>query len=833
MADKNNERLGSLTLAKDNPNYGTSPIVGGVKAGNDFWDIANIDETRWDQSFPFQFILVKHDGQGRYARVANGTFTLPIPPEAMTITMPFAIAISHTLGGVVEEHNGIVRKLISFNGTTGILPGRGAGSSVPSFNAAQSIFSGTIRSAESFSATKGTIGQQLRSNSISDDDITGDLKGTTGYYQFKLLENYLEAYANMKKRVGGKKYHLAWAHWKTQAVYLVTPSVFEVRQAWPESPLEYRYSLNMVAWRRINLQAAGSIQNDYKPAVRDPGKLQQLIANLDAARRSMAKLKDVISSVGQDVDGLLFEPLRSTALAMKDLLGIPISLADLPVNIVRDLKKTVLEFVGAGAAAQDVAAAFSGFSNNIGTELQDVGKAIESFSVSTGKAETKNGQSASSSSDLTSSGPDPANKVLENPQDNFELFEKLKPGELNIPPSVTRKIVEERERVRSLNRLDYENARNGIIQLMNDFSELVGAGSASFNRIYGKDAPTTTKVPTPDDFDAIFAMNAAAMELNKLAVSGQIGDQTKLTAIEYVAGLAGRSGITFKVPNSQFQIPFPYGSTLERVAARYLGDADRWQEIATLNRLREPYVDEVGFDLPLLVNGSENQVVVSSAENLYIGQPVWLVSSVQSRIKRRITAIDYVSLANVVLTLDGDADLHLFTTPAHATLHAYLPDTVNSQMLISIPDSEQPTDPDIRLKSIPGLDEFQNFLDVGGVDLLLTSDGDAAITNDGDWKLAIGLTNLLQRVRVFFGTPKGSALHHSSYGYQGEAGKSTADMSAQELLNSTKDLFTFETAFTGVKHASVVKNGPTASLNLAVEIAGTNRLIPITFDVEN
>jgi hypothetical protein len=58
---------------------------------------------------------------------------------------------------------------------------------------------------------------------------------------------------------------------------------------------------------------------------------------------------------------------------------------------------------------------------------------------------------------------------------------------------VTRKIVEERERVRKLNRLDYENFRNGIVQLMADFSDLVGAGSTAYNRIYGKPPPTAPR----------------------------------------------------------------------------------------------------------------------------------------------------------------------------------------------------------------------------------------------------------------------------------------------------------------------------------------------------
>lgn len=833
MADKNNERLGSLTLAKDNPDYGTSPTIGGVKASHPLWDIANIAEERWDQSFPFQLIIVKHDGQNSYSRVPNGTYTLPIPPEALSVRLVMGVSKTHTLGGVVEEHNGVVGKIYTMRGTTGVLPGRGAGSSVPSFNVAQSIFAGTIRSVQNVVQTASTIGKQLRSNSISDDEIASDLKGTTGYYQFQLLSRFIQAYLNMKKRPGAKNFHLAFADWKSDEVTLVKPEAFEVTKD-ASSPLEYRYNIVLDGFRGINLQAAGSIQNNVTPAIRDPGKLQQMIANIDAARRTIAGLKDVISAAGQDINGLLFEPLRSMSLAVKDLMGVPITLIDLPTNIIRDMKGAILEMAGIGQAGADLAATFGSFGSNLGSELEDAKNQITGFSISTGKAETRNGQDPQVlRQELGPSGPDPANKILENPQDNYDLFEKIKPGELNVPPSVTRKIVEERERVRKLNRLDYENFRNGVMQLMTEFANLVGAGSAEYNRIYGKPPPTSDKTPTQDDFDALFAMNAAAMEMNRLAVSGEIGDQAKVSAIEYVAGLAARSGIDFTVPNSKFQVPFPYGCTLEWLAVRYLGSADRWHEIATLNKLREPYVDEVGFDLPLLVNGSANQVVVSSADNLYITQPVWVVSNVQVRQKRRIQAIDVIAPGNVVLTLDGDPTLDVFTTAAKATLHAYLPDTVNSQMLISIPDAELPTDPDLRLKSLPGLDEFQNFIDVGGVDLLLTQDGDAAITNDGDWKYAIGLTNLLQRVRVFFGTPKRSAVRHPSYGYEGQAGVSTADMSAQDLLKSTQDLFTFETAFTGVKHASVVKSGPSASLNLAVEIAGGRRLIPITIDVAN
>lgn len=831
MADKLNERLGSLTLAKDNPNLGSKPQLGGVDASHPFWDTATVDETRWDQSYPFQFFLVKSASGGKYTQVGGSTFTLPIPPEALQKSMPFAISKEHTLGGVVENHNGIKHKLYTLTGTTGVLPGRATGKSAPSFSAIPSIFAGTVSSAQQLgSSLTTTFSSQIRSNSVTDQDIQGDLKGTTGYYQFQLLEKYLEAYANMKEKVGGKKLQLAFAHWKTQEVFLITPLNFDVRQAWPEA-LEYRYTLQFDAWRRINLQSSGNIASNYTPAVRNPGAMGSLVQNLDNMRHSLAGLKDVITSAGQDVDNVLFEPLRSTALMAKDLLGIPITLADLPVNLIRDMKSAILEYVGVGMAASDTSAQLGSFQQNVGSEFQDIINQIQYYTTHVGKGDSQNGQLPDVSVQaLGSAGPDPGNKVLENPRDFYDFFAKLKPGDLHIAPAVTRKIVLERERVRNLKRIDYQNYRDNIVQLMNDFSDLVGAGSSSYNKIYNRTGTISSKSPTQDDFDVIFALNQSAIEMGRLAVSGEIGDQHTLDAIEYVAGLASRSGITFTVPNSKFQVPFPYGCTLEKLADRYLGDSDRWQEIAALNRLREPYVDEEGFDLLLLVNGNGNQIVVSDSSNLFIGQTVWISSRTQVRQKRHITSIEVITDGNVLLTVDGDPTLDVFKVSAGADMHAYLPDTVNSQMLISIPDADPATDPDFQLKSIPGIDEFQQLIQVGGVDLLLTTTGDAAITHDGDWKLAVGLTNLIQRVRVFFGTPKGSLIHHKSFGYAAQVGRSTADFTAQDLLNSTQDLFDFEPAFTGVKYAQVLKNGPSASLSIGVEVTGSKRLLPITVE---
>lgn len=811
---------GSIQLAAQNaiPAEFTS-------APDPFWTELQIDESRWDAVYPFQLILVKHVGSGQYQPVGNGTFTLPIPPSALQRSMPFAMVPDVTLGGIVEQDNGIPVRPITLQGTMGVVPGRGAGTQPQ--NGGFSIFAGTI-AATSRLATNSPS-SALTATVLTDDDISGDLAGTTGYYQFLLLQKFLEGYANLKKTAAGSAYRLAFAHWKRQEVFLVTPLVYDAQQT-ASSPHEITFNLAFKAWRRIDLNVSSQAISTALPIAKDPAKLQQLLANIDNCRQVLANASDVVQAVRSDVSTALYEPLRSVSLFVKDVLGVAISAADLPVNIVKDMKGAILEALSTNQTAQGTAGFLGTLPQRLSAGLQDAKTTLQQFSVSTGKAEVGSGDNYQGLPGIGSADPDPANKLLENPADNYDLFAAIKPGDLNLPPNVTKKILAERQRVRQFTRLNFETMRDTLVSLAADFADGVGAGDASYNKLNGRPVPSSTRTPTADDFDVIFNLNQSILEMNRLAASTTINpDQT--TAIDYIAGLATRSGIEFTVPNSKRMVPFPYGSTLEKLSARYLGDPDRWMEIATLNRLRDPYVDEEGFNLPLLVNGSGNIVAVGDASHLFVGQPVWLSSGSASRTKRRITKIDPISTNVFNVTVDGDPTLNAYTTLAGANLHAFLPDTVNSQMLIAIPDDGQPNEVDYGGKSIPGLDLYNTWLQIGGVDLMLTQSGDAAITPDGDWKLAIGMQNLVQRVYTFVRTRKGSLIRHPTYGIAVKPGDSTADITAKELLASIKSLFTFDPVFTSVHGATVQKQGPAAKLSMSLGVIGTQTLLPISLDV--
>lgn len=821
-------KFSSLLLAQENPYVKTDD------SADSFWFRKDsIQRLNWDKSYPYQLIVVERVAEGQYREMQNfGKFTLPIPPESMAIDMPFAITTSLTLGGVIEEHNGAPMRMITFSGTTGVMPLRGTAQTLQSFGVAQSIFAGTINAATATAnaaldaASSFTSGTNLTfPNVLKDSDVAGDdsIGKTSGYYQFRLLQNYLESYAHLKKKAAGKNARLAVAIWKDEAVYLVTPVTFSVRKAVPDA-LIYNYTLSFKAWRRVSLDFQAEPANAYVPIIRDPSALARTLKVLEDARRVLQGAQQTLHAIGGDVDASVFEPLRQSLYFVKDALGVSIAFGDLPVRILQDAKGVVLQYLSTKDGINNIR-------KNVSARLDqsaELADQLQELLAETGLAETGASEPSFKTTALSTS---PANDPFTHPEDYSEVFNLLQPGQMNLTPTTVKAIIGERTKIRRLTRLDFQNMRDALQQTMADIADAVGAGDATYDDTFGRTPRTSSRAePTDSDFDTLFALNDVVMELGKLAASGTI-ERGKISSVEFMGGLARRSGIAFTTPRSKFAVPFPYGSSLEQLAYRYLGDPDRWGEIAALNGLVEPWVDEEGFDLLLLTNGSGNEVQVADASQLYAGQQVWLSSPLTTRAMRRIVSIRKIAAAQFVVTVDGDPDLSRFTTVAGSTLHAFTPDTLNSQMLVYIPSDQEPADEDFLTKSVPGIDQFDPLIEAGGVDLLLTSDNDLAVTPDGDCRLAVGLTNIIQMARIRLSVVRGSLMRHPHFGLPVAPGMSTADMDATQLAKAAKDLFA-DSTYIGVKNVSVLKQGPLVNLGLTITVSGVKQPIPITVQVK-
>lgn len=795
-----------------------------VEQNDSFWSHAEIDSARWNQAFPYQLLLVKRNGT-QYTDTDSVSkkwrFTLPIPPNSISYSMPFAISGEVKLDGYHEQHGGAPIRNISFSGTTGVLPNKGSAEQRQSQPFVQSllggIFAGTIASTQ----RTASIITGVKPNVVTDDELSGTIGQTSGYVQFRRLQEFFENYVAFKKTKQGKDYCLALAIWKDQAVYLVTPLVFNVTRT-ADSPFEYPYQLSFRAWRRVTLSTNGPEPEVFKPLSTDANKIGKLLVAIDKARQVLEGAAYTIQAFVGDIEHTLLEPLRSLSMAAKDLAGVSLALADVPDQIVKDAKTSI---IAAAAIRTNFEVQFADADQSTRQTASD----MSALAAKTNQGTTGGGFQLDSYTGTDNT--DSVNKVFENPGKYYSFFSRITLSQIQLPPTLVRAVINERERVRKLTRLDYEQMRDNFVQLMADYADAVGAGNSTFATTYSRSQPTSTRTPSSGDFQVLFAMNRVVMELNRMAASSSI-NRFQLDSIDFVAGLASRSGIAFTVPKSKYAVPFPYAMTLEQLANRYLGNPDRWIEIAALNGLRAPYVDEVGFDLPLLTNGKDNQVEVADSSNLYIGQMVWIRSTTTAMTSRHIQKIEKINDSQSVLTLDGDATMGLYTTLAQATLHAFLPDTVNSMMQIYIPSDDEPEFSDWKTKGIPGVDMFDPLVEAGGIDILLTEDGDLAVTPDGDCLLAVGLTNIIQTAKIRLSVTQGELNRHPQFGLAIKLGASTADVDAKTLLHSCQDLFADDPTFTGVTSASVLKQGNTAIIGLQIGVKGVSQLIPVTFKVQ-
>lgn len=797
---------------------------------------STISSDFWNQSRPYQFIVCEAQGNDVYRKKAGRgwQFTLPIPPEALDISTQFAINTTATMGGIVEEHAGIRFKMINISGTTGVLFGKDEAKVPVQSPFIETIFAGTINQARNTASIASQLSPnntaQLKPNIIDSADFLDLTKmgKLSGYYQWRLLQYFFESYAELKKTPEGRNARLAFAMWKSEEVLLVTPLSFEVPRS-AQQPLEYPYRISLKAWKRIKLsEGSGEIIKKYVPVQLSPSRMAKLLTNMENARRVLQSARKTIMALGGDVQANLFTPIRELCLFAKDALSVPLSVADLADAVIRDTKSAILELASTGDA-------ISNFGTNISDRFGQVSSNINSIEVTGTNANIRALASEQGDDPKTVSGRNahPANAPFESPSDNFDFFSTVSVADLHLSPATTSKIAADRERVRNLSRVDFQKRRDAVQATSDAFANALGIGNDTYNRTYGIEIPANISInaPTEEDFESLAAMQQVVVEMNRLIATNNNDPQSKIKSIELMAGLATRSGIAFTVPTSKFPVPFSYGSTLEMMAQRYLGDSNRWMELVALNGYKTPFVDEIGFDLPLLVNGAGNVVMVADASNLYVNQTVWIQADSEFRTKRHITKIDSVSATQNYVTVDGDSNLDIYKTLSNASLHTFLPNTVNSQQMIYIPSNQIPREQDFRTGAIPGLNEFNSLIEVGGIDLLLTPKNELIVTPDGDTKWSFGLTNVIQTVRLAFSIRQGTLLQHPEFGFPLTVGSSIADFSSGDVIGALQNMFSNNPTFSGLTAANINLTGGVAQVGIALAISNTGMVLPVSVDL--
>lgn len=800
--------------------YTLNIFYSGIPETANRWDWSSVDEDRWSLLFPYQIMVLKAttDSSGKETYSQGSTFTLPINPESLNNSMPFATILQATFGGVVEYNGGVPIRHIEFTGNFGVINGRGL-VDYSSGPPASAIPGGIIVGNDNSTSMLSGLNNTAQSNSLYKNPYGGGAgflqtqeevpERTTGYYQWLFLQRFLEGYAELKTRQAGDKYRLGLAIWKDQAVYLVSPQMFQVNRS-INAPMEYSYSLSFKAYARINPKSIKGNEAVLK-VVDDPVSLfekinqffKAVISTITNALKLVTRFLNFINSLVAGVLQLV-EEVKSVILMVKNIVGLVKTIVDFPNELMHEIKSTL----------QSLADAVK-ISNIFDTPSKLPKLAPSSIS----KFNSRNTASNTSNSSYGTFEP------FTIPNFNGQITVDTPINGLPLPKNLIDAINRQITKVSSFTNTDLDNIRNNVDSLAKLYSSLLGLGDP-------KNSGSTIKArdPLDEDFQILNSFYSISNAISQLIVYNQYQYPSQTSLLDYVAGLGAVDGINIRRAKSKFAVPFPFGSSLEQVAMRYLGDPNRWVEIAALNELTAPYIDETGSTIQLLTNGIGNTVAVSDIGSISINHSINISSNTQKTQNRMVTNISKIDNSYYQLTLSGDNNLNLFTLSDGAYIQYYAPNTVNSQKMIFIP-SDQTTINNYNLRYVPTIQDLQQILQVGGVDGALTDSLDIQINSSGDWPYIQGTQNLVQWARLALSTSIGSWLTYPHFGIDVSVGESLADMSAADIISSIKNTFIYNSAFNGVASALVNVQGPVTSIVLDLSIKGVDSTIPVSFQV--
>jgi hypothetical protein len=760
-------------------------------------------------------------------------FALPISPQQLSITDQYAINTTATMRGVVEEHNGIKFKIITASGTTGIWPSRNF---LPDPDAGQDegLFGGTLDAVGGFLDALDSLtgGGNKKPTNQYDNERDGQ---DTGYFQALLLQQFIEQYTLMKKNPANKHYRLVWHQPKTNESFIVTPLQFTVTKS-QKAPNESLFNMQFKAWKRIDLSSPVTPRfSFFDNSVSSDGgfNLFDVINALDNARSVMSAALNIVKSVRADFRKV-FDQIRKVALFVKDLAGVVLAIVDLPNQIIKDLNSVIKQIA---ADFDDAEASINQAGDVISTALgQNKSKAaVKAIKAESAKDE---GQSPQAIEDgeggrgaRNAGRVSPLNNIFNEPEANFDFFKQINVDDLTLTPKQSLAIQDEIDLNSLISIEEIKEIKRDIQNLTLDISNSFGAGDAFFSEITNRPAPRERATPmTLEEFELIMVLENAVLQMNLLTATRQVDDIRSESPLEYVGGLADDSNIPFNSTSSaKYLAPVPFNLNIQEISARYLGDADRYNEIITLNNLRSPYIDEDGFFYNLLSNGDSRQFNINTKENLFIGQKVQLSSATVPVFLRKITAIEKITDTNYLISVDGLADLEKLKSNENAIIKAFLPGTVNSQNQIYIP-SNKPVDTEDRTFDIPFLKD-DPLTGLSKVDWLLEDSGDVVINSFGEVGLANGLTNLVQSLRTKVKTEKGALLGSPNFGLGLRPGINVTDVSIEGVLKDLKTMVLQDGRFSGVQKIELDLAGPTISITIVAILANGRGIFPINFDV--
>jgi hypothetical protein len=817
----------SVSKAKDAATSAADALKGAVKGAvistSDEYKALDhktveIKPENWNEYHPYSFDIVLADPVTGHAtfqhapldaiqgfRFNRTSYELPLPPSALSVGLQFASAVQATNKGIIEENNGVVFRTITLTGTTGLWPQR------PTKESAKGILPQGVAAflPSTASALNNLVGQVKAVTAAAKDLVgAGDKKGPlanleeyqlkqTGYYRFWLLHNFFVEYAEAKKRVDGGTIRLVFNSPKDNIAYVVTPVGFDLRRD-SGNPLLYRYAITLRCWDIVAAQNNPPAGDDLLPSRRNAFSIRNALDVIRKARRAVQQASNTIRAVQSDINEAA-QTINQGVLVLKDIVSLESDVMDFFPTIMNNLdlmiKNNSAQFAqvvqDSGGNLGPLGKVFLQGERNLG---QIVGSTVGlatgglvnpanpgasgvagaatttgTFADSTGLGGGFNSKPSgeSVSSEVSSPAASQAvKKVLSDPA----VAESIKLTDLTpMPPSVAAQIRKESAAAKELTATDVYNLTDKMKEIGDNIAYSSGMMDPEYARMYGLPAPQETfRTPTEEEIILAAEIEAGREAFLTTLASGDIYQEKELDPFTDSNDFLAESE-AMTAPISKYPVIVDRGVTLEQMAALYLGDTTRAKEIALLNKLRAPYIDEKGFTRSFST-ASGRTFVTNSKDNLAIGQHITIKGNLKPASRRKVLDIQDLGSGSFRVTVDGKANLDQYDAGSNPFLHARQPGTVGTGDILMIPSSVNASQ-NLDGRSTPISDQLSIADKVFKVDLATGPDGDLVVGPTGEPEIVYGLKNAIQAIQLKLEVEKGELNLHPNFGITAEIGQ--------------------------------------------------------------
>lgn len=759
----------------------------------------------------FNSLLVAAFGAPIGAPVQFQEFVLPINPQALQVSIPFATSLAATTGGIVEESNGVVFRTIQITGTLGVAGRKVTGqANFPTTRDLRTVSPGT----RGIQATLdgAALGQLLTLPTLSSGIAQAD-ESFLGHAQVNDLLNYFVAYTELKKTVAGKQARLLFINRKDGVIYVVTPISFDTSKS-AQDPHLTQYRIALRAWDITSPLGAASFGGILDTITNATAAAMTAVGDvLTASRSAFCAAQGVLRGVVSDYDTTT-KTINQAILLAKGASKAQVTMADLdgPTGLLSQMGNQLT------GALQAAGATATQLRTNVAPATNP--SRLFSTTASTGANNTNAQLQAQTNPLLTPEQRCGLVDVLNNISPASVSFTQAQLAIVNAAlVSAQNTTIAQLDTMRA----QFESARDAL-------EDSIGLSDPTADAAAGRVPAPQTRDPDPSDYLTLASINDLVASIDALGATRNVASVPPISPFVTATNAANNPDVTVGDYTSSFLIPFPFEGTLEQLATQYLGGPDAWIDIAVANQLQPPYVDEVGFTLALVGNGNGNSIIIASSANLCVGQTVYLSSSSQSKQSRVITGITQLPSGTVLVQLNGPADLNNFTVAQGATLMAYLPNTVNHLNTILIPtNSVTPGAAVPNTRTIPLFSTQNPQQKSMGIDLLLDANYNIVLDSTGDISLAAGLANAVQAISLKLSVEKGVLLQHTDFGLGIPIG--TRQITDDSVRQSIENAILGDDRFTAIQTLTVTFTGDVVTIGMTVSVAGGGS-IPLTFTLQ-